>query len=133
ATPLAKAQPNCRSRLQINGSPNATYYGLPPNPGALSAKQRRAWRNEFFTNAHAFNARFVPVVIFVPHPTVLVAKGLRTYAAPNAILTACAVRRAHRIPPDPSPGPRGVRARESEMPARTECGFHRRRAAVALS
>src|SRR6266487_3030451 len=52
------------------------------------------------------------------------------YATP-ALLTACAGRGAHRIPPGRSPSPRGVRARESEMPARTECGCHRRRAAVA--
>jgi hypothetical protein len=49
----------------------------------------------------------------------------------SAILTARAVRRAHRIPPGRSPSPRGVRARESEMLARTECGCRRRRAAVA--
>ena len=54
------------------------------------------------------------------------------YATP-ALLTARAVLRPHRIPPDRSPSPRGVRARESEMPARTECGCRRRRAAVALS
>ena len=50
---------------------------------------------------------------------------------PSVILTPRAGRRAHRIPPGRSPSPRGVRARESEMPARTECGCHRRRAAVA--
>src|SRR5215831_12023126 len=50
---------------------------------------------------------------------------------PSAILTARAVRRAHRIPPGRSPTPREVRARESEKPARTECGCRRRRAAVA--
>src|SRR5215472_19382302 len=54
------------------------------------------------------------------------------YATP-ALLTARAVLRAHRIPPGRSPSPRGVRARESEMPARTECGYRRRRAALALS
>src|SRR5262249_36052876 len=52
------------------------------------------------------------------------------YAAP-ALLTACAVRRAHRILPGRPPGPRGVRAREREMLARTECGCHRHQAAVA--
>src|SRR5262249_4445589 len=56
-------------------------------------------------------------------------QGLRRYAA--SALTARAVRRAHRIPPGRSPGPRGVRARESEMPAPMECGCRRRRAAVA--
>src|SRR6266446_4002310 len=50
----------------------------------------------------------------------------RRYAAP-ALLTACAGQRAHRIPPGRSPGPRGVRARESEMRVRTECGCHQRR------
>ena len=54
----------------------------------------------------------------------------RRYAAP-ALPTACAGQRAHRIPPGRSPGPRGVCARESEMRVRTECGCHRRRAAVA--
>src|SRR5262249_18003615 len=52
------------------------------------------------------------------------------YATP-ALFTARPGRRAHRIPPGRSPSPPGVRARESEMRARTECGCHRRRAAVA--
>src|SRR5262245_390058 len=79
-----------------------------------------------------FNAEHILRVVAMP-PSRTFPGLLDELAArfPGAVLTARAVRRAHRIPPGRSPSPPRVRARESEMPARTECGCRRRRVAVA--